>query len=194
MKIETSTVKRLCKENGTNLKKIAYKLGIPYNTIYAATKRGSCSKEVAEAIASLFDVDVSYICGEPANKKLCDTLLMYRKEKGFTQERLAAEINTTKATISRYENGERTPDIYIFARLCAVLGISMDDVLNEKDEIDLNNLLNPDDRTRLFRILAEIFDWNFQPGILRSTEIKLLAELLIANGVTFKEEKECPKN
>lgn len=138
MKIETSTVKRLCKENGTNLKKIAYKLGVPYNTIYAATKRGSCSKEVAEAIASAFDVDVSYICGEPANKKLGDTLLMYRKEKGFTQERLAAEINTTKATISRYEKGERTPDIYIFAKLCAVLGISMDDVLNEKDEIELS--------------------------------------------------------
>lgn len=136
MNIDPITIKRLCKENGTNLKKVSCKLGIPYNTIYSATKRGSCNKELAELIASYFDVDVSYISGGLSDTKLGLFLLKGRKEKGLTQEELAQEIGVTKAAISRYEKGERTPNIYLFAKMCSVLDISPDELIGaEKEKI-----------------------------------------------------------
>lgn len=92
MNIDPITIKRLCKENGTNLKKVSCKLGIPYNTIYSATKRGSCRKELAEAIASFFCVDISYISGG----------LSYTKQERFSTKTLP-EIVTFKF----FANGNR---------------------------------------------------------------------------------------
>ena len=126
-----------------------------------------------------------------------------RKQLGLTQKQLAELCGMADSAIRKYESGRITPKYQTLKRISNALQTNIYDLIEDKNsevhgmcenEIDLNKMLNPDDRTRLFRILDEIFDWNFYPEILSRAEIKRLAELLIENGVTFKEEKECPKN
>lgn len=126
-----------------------------------------------------------------------------RKQLGLTQKQLGDLCGMPDSSIRKYESGRITPKYQTLKRIANALQTPVYVLIEDKhsgvhgmceNENDLNKLLNPDDRTRLIRLLAEIFDWNFQPGIFSSAEIKRLAELLIANGVTFKEEKECPKN
>lgn len=52
-----------------------------------------------------------------------------REEKGITQQTLAEELYVTRQTISRYENGERYPDIVTLKKMSAFLGVSTDYLL-----------------------------------------------------------------
>lgn len=42
----------------------------------------------------------------------------YRATHGLTQSELAAAVGVKKATISRIENGERTPSMSLVSRIC----------------------------------------------------------------------------
>lgn len=51
-----------------------------------------------------------------------------RKEKQFTQEQLADQLNTTNKSVSKWENGYCLPDSSLFEPLCNVLEISMNEL------------------------------------------------------------------
>lgn len=57
-----------------------------------------------------------------------------RKEKNITLEELAENINTTKSTLSRYENGKREPKMYFVERLSDYFDVSTDYLLGKTDE------------------------------------------------------------
>lgn len=69
-----------------------------------------------------------------------------RKRKGWTQDDLAWEMETDRANISKYENGQRDMSLSTFYRFCEVLGVSP-------------NTLSPDKRvkvsSRLDLLIAE---------------------------------------
>jgi transcriptional regulator with XRE-family HTH domain len=52
-----------------------------------------------------------------------------RTKRNMTQEQLADRLCVTKATVSKWEVGNCTPDIEMLPRLGDVFGISMDDLL-----------------------------------------------------------------
>lgn len=52
-------------------------------------------------------------------------LTEYRKSRGFTLESLGKKIGKTKATISKYENGEIIPDILTILEICNTLNITL---------------------------------------------------------------------
>lgn len=54
-----------------------------------------------------------------------------RLKRGLTLEALATEAETTKATLSRIENGQRVPSLALAARLVAALdgAVRADDFL-----------------------------------------------------------------
>lgn len=52
-------------------------------------------------------------------------LKKYRKSKGITLEKLGNNINKTKATVSKYENGEIIPDILTLLEICNELNINL---------------------------------------------------------------------
>lgn len=61
-----------------------------------------------------------------------------RDERGFTQEALGNMINTTKQTISNYENNRRTPDYETLEALADVFNVPMSFFLTkEEQEIEL---------------------------------------------------------
>lgn len=58
-----------------------------------------------------------------------------REEKGITQQTLAEYVYVTRQTISRYETGERYPDIITLKKLSSILGVSTDYLLGDEEII-----------------------------------------------------------
>jgi putative transcriptional regulator len=64
-----------------------------------------------------------------------ENLKTLRKEKGFSQEQLAARLNVVRQTISKWEKGISVPDAETLIQLADVLEVEVSDLLGEKLEI-----------------------------------------------------------
>ena len=53
-----------------------------------------------------------------------------RKTRGFTQARLAEMLSVTDRAVSKWETGRSLPDASIMLDLCAILGITVNDLLS----------------------------------------------------------------
>lgn len=86
------------------------------------------------------------------NSKLFgENIRKYRKEKGLSQENLAYKLNKSKATISRYENGELLPDAEEINIICDELGIYESDLFNRKYTFsNKKNVRNPFETDKLY--------------------------------------------
>lgn len=62
-------------------------------------------------------------------KKIGSRLRQIREGRGLTQKEVADEAQITEVSLSRYENGERVPKITVFFKICNVLWVSMDSVI-----------------------------------------------------------------
>ena len=56
-----------------------------------------------------------------------------REIKGLTQKALADQLYVTRQTVSRWECGERYPDIITLKKLSQILSVSLDDLLSGKE-------------------------------------------------------------
>ena len=56
-----------------------------------------------------------------------------REAKGMTQQSLAEQLYVTRQSVSRWECGERYPDIITLKRLSGILSVSLDDLLSGKE-------------------------------------------------------------
>ena len=86
------------------------------------------------------------VCGEEFLRKPCYTFLRWyikmdqikigkfiaalRKEKGLTQEQLGEKLGVTNKTISRWENGNYTPDVEMLALLSKEFGVSINELIS----------------------------------------------------------------
>jgi transcriptional regulator with XRE-family HTH domain len=68
-----------------------------------------------------------------------------RKKYEISQDKLAKELGTTKATISRYENGLREPKAEFVQQLAGYFHVSVDYLLGETD-VPEKSKLTPNDR------------------------------------------------
>ena len=57
-------------------------------------------------------------------------LIKLRTEAGYTQAELAAKINYSDKSISKWERGEAIPDAYVLKMLSEIFHVSVDDLLN----------------------------------------------------------------
>lgn len=60
------------------------------------------------------------------------TLATLRKKKGYTQARLAEKLNMSDKAVSKWESGAGYPDISVLPVLSKLLGVTIDELLNEK--------------------------------------------------------------
>ncbi len=66
-----------------------------------------------------------------------------RREKGITQDQLAAYIGVSKASVSKWETGNSYPDITFLPQLAAYFAISIDDLMGytpQMDKVDIKTL------------------------------------------------------
>lgn len=64
-----------------------------------------------------------------------ENLKILRKEKGYSQEQLAARLNVVRQTISKWEKGISVPDAELLIQLAEVLDVTVSDLLGKKIEI-----------------------------------------------------------
>ncbi len=60
---------------------------------------------------------------------LGEKLYALRREKHLSQEEVAEKLNVTRQTVSKWETNQSTPDFDKIAPLCALYGISADELL-----------------------------------------------------------------
>lgn len=82
-----------------------------------------------------------------------------RIEKQLYQKDLAKLLKCTPVTVSRYETGERDPDIETICRLCDVFGCTADYLLGRSSRPD--PVLSPEEE----QLLAA---WNAAPPEIRA--------------------------
>lgn len=62
----------------------------------------------------------------------------YRKAKGMTQEALAEKLGVSSQAVSKWETDTSCPDISMLPKLCAILGITTDELITGKsDEVHM---------------------------------------------------------
>jgi putative transcriptional regulator len=72
---------------------------------------------------------------EEEQNMFSENLKTIRKEKGFSQEQLAARLNVVRQTISKWEKGLSVPDAEMLIQLADVLEVEVSDLLGKKVEI-----------------------------------------------------------
>lgn len=65
-------------------------------------------------------------------------LRQIRKEKGYTQQKVAMDLNISQNSISRYENGTREADYEQLVRFADYYNVSIDYILCRTEDPRLN--------------------------------------------------------
>ena len=59
-----------------------------------------------------------------------DNIKKYRKEKGYSQERLASELFVVRQTVSKWEKNISVPDADLLEKISVVLNVSVEALLS----------------------------------------------------------------
>ena len=79
-----------------------------------------------------------------------------RKEKGLTQEELASHMGVSPQAVSKWENDQTCPDISALPKLARLLGVSVDELLEGKQELPAVRVLPPAERKDLKDMMLRI--------------------------------------
>ena len=116
-------------------------------------------------------------------KKIGNFIMLERKSQGLTQSKLAEKLFISEKTVSKWENGNGLPDTACLPKLCEILKVSLNELLNgEKIVADSNNQKNE----RLLLGMANELDrknktiWNAMWAIMITSIIALIGGVLIA--------------
>ena len=121
---------------------------------YAAWERGRDLFPLKRLIqiANYYQVSLDYLTSQsneenyPNRKEqinpilLQKRLLIIRKEHGYTQEKLALELNTTHSAISAYENGHLIIPLILLYQLSCKFNISIDWILGMSEQKKLDRI------------------------------------------------------
>ena len=69
---------------------------------------------------------------ETLRKRIAENIAYYRKQSGDTQAELAEKLNYSDKSVSKWERGEGTPDVYILSQIAELYDITVQDLLREK--------------------------------------------------------------
>ncbi len=65
-------------------------------------------------------------------QRIAENIAFYRRQSGDTQADLAEKLSYSDKSVSKWERGEGTPDIFILWKIAALYGITVQDLLREK--------------------------------------------------------------
>ena len=80
-----------------------------------------------------------------------------RKERGMTQEQLAAKIHKESSIISRYEKNLQSPTFETVRSFAAIFNVSMDYLSGMEKERTLSTFGLTPDQSQIMRDLCELF-------------------------------------
>jgi transcriptional regulator with XRE-family HTH domain len=83
-------------------------------------------------------------------------ITLLRKEKGLTQEELATHMGVSPQAVSKWENDQTCPDISALPKLARLLGVTVDELLEGKQELAPVRLLPPEERKDIKDMMLRI--------------------------------------
>ncbi|MBO4293317.1 MAG: Fic family protein [Clostridia bacterium] len=95
---------------------------------------------------------------------LGDKIKSYRESKKMTQNEVADIIGVSSATISKYEKGTLEPNIESLKKLSELFEISVDDLINEEEKIDVSKI-------NVLDILKEQKEMKLKGNLYHNTQI-----------------------
>lgn len=69
---------------------------------------------------------------EKLRRLIAENIAYYRKQNGDTQADLAEKLNYSDKSVSKWERGDGTPDVFILAKIASLYDITVQDLLREK--------------------------------------------------------------
>lgn len=69
---------------------------------------------------------------EQLRQLIAGNIAYYRKQNGDTQAELAEKLNYSDKSVSKWERGDGTPDVFILAKIASLYDITVQDLLREK--------------------------------------------------------------
>lgn len=125
------------------------------------------------------------------NMKFGDKLIQLRKKSGLSQEELAAKLNVSRQSVSKWESNNTYPETDKIVQICNIFDCTMDDLINEnikditaierknKSQININfdSLLEFVTKT-----INMFYSMKFLGGLKCLLELCILTAILIAIG------------
>ena len=69
---------------------------------------------------------------EKLRQLIAENIAYYRRQSGDTQADLAEKLNYSDKSVSKWERGDGTPDVFILAKIATLYDITVEDLLREK--------------------------------------------------------------
>ena len=69
--------------------------------------------------------------------ELSEKIQTLRKKRGLTQEQLAEQLFVSRTAVSKWETGRGTPNIESLQMIAKLCGITLDELLQVEDVIDI---------------------------------------------------------
>ena len=73
------------------------------------------------------------IIEENLKKHFAKNLSSYRRQSGMTQLELAEKLNYSDKSISKWERGDGLPDLFVAATIADMLGVTVNDLVSERE-------------------------------------------------------------
>ena len=83
-------------------------------------------------------------------------IALLRKEKGLTQEELASHMGVSPQAVSKWENDQTCPDISALPKLARLFGVTVDELLEGKEETPAVRVLPPAERKDLKDMMLRV--------------------------------------
>ena len=114
---------------------------------------------------------------------LGDRIKLYRENKNMTQNDLADILEVSAGTVSKYESGNLEPSIESIKRLAEVFEISIDELLNDKeDKFDISKI-------NVLDILREQKEMKLKGNLYHQTQVSFAYNTNHIEGSTLTEEQ-----
>lgn len=92
--------------------------------------------------------------------KLAEKLFELRKEKGWSQEKLAEKINVSRQSISKWESGQVLPEIEKIIELSKIFQVTTDYLLlDENSEKSSTAVILEEDKDKYYREVKSFGFW-----------------------------------
>ena len=93
--------------------------------------------------------------------KLADKLFELRKEKGWSQEKLAEQINVSRQSISKWESDQALPELEKIVELSKIFQVTTDYLLLEdSDKPEIKPVLSGDEKDRYYKEVKSYGFWH----------------------------------
>ena len=93
--------------------------------------------------------------------KLAEKLFELRKEKGWSQEKLAEQINISRQSISKWESGQVLPEIEKIIELSKIFQVTTDYLLLDEnfEKVPTAVILEKDDKDKYYKEVKSFGLW-----------------------------------